>query len=140
MRRLEREERGREGIDMTVQKNVLGTPLEMCGDDPVTGFYREGDCKTGPEDGGLHGVCAIVTEAFLAFTKERGNDLSSPRPEVGFPGLRPGDRWCLCAARWKEALDNGVAPPVVLAATNASVLEIVTLEDLLAHAKEQGHS
>jgi uncharacterized protein (DUF2237 family) len=125
---------------MAVQKNVLGTPLELCGDDPVTGFTREGDCKTGPEDVGVHGICAIVTEAFLEFTKARGNDLSTPAPELGFPGLKPGDRWCLCASRWKEALDNGVAPPVVLAATNASVLEIVSRDDLLAHAKEDGRS
>jgi hypothetical protein len=125
---------------MAVQKNVLGTPLELCGDDPVTGFTREGDCKTGPEDVGVHGICATVTEAFLEFTKARGNDLSTPAPELGFPGLKPGDRWCLCASRWKEALDNGVAPPVVLAATNASVLEIVSRDDLLAHAQEDGRS
>ena len=114
-----------------VAKDVLGGDLETCGTEPVTGFYRGGCCDTGPEDHGAHVVCAVVTEEFLAFTKGRGNDLTAPGP--GFPGLAPGDRWCLCAERWKEALDAGVAPPVVLAATHARVLEWVGHDDLRRH-------
>jgi len=100
------------------QRNVFGEPIEVCSLNPSTGFYRTGCCETGPEDVGVHTVCVEVTREFLAFSKARGNDLSTPRPEYGFPGLSAGDRWCLCAARWQEALDAGVAPRVVLAATH----------------------
>lgn len=115
-------------------KNVLGRELMPCGLDPITGFYRDGCCGTGAEDLGLHVVCARMTEAFLDFTRRRGNDLTTPMPRYDFPGLQPGDRWCLCAARWKESLEAGVAPPVVLAATHISALEFVSLEELQAHA------
>lgn len=115
-------------------KNVLGTDLQSCCKDPMTGFYRDGCCRTGAEDLGLHVVCARLTAEFLTFSAARGNDLSTPNPELGFPGLRPGDRWCLCALRWKEALEEGVAPPVVLEATHASALEHIDLEDLRRHA------
>lgn len=115
-------------------RNVLGGPLEVCCTDPVTGFYRTGRCETGPQDVGNHTVCARVTAEFLAFTRSRGNDLSTPVPEYGFPGLRPGDCWCLCAARWQEALLAGVAPPVRLAATHERALEVVALQDLVRHA------
>jgi uncharacterized protein (DUF2237 family) len=104
----------------------------------LTGFFRTGCCETSPEDLGGHTLCAQLTAEFLAFSQERGNDLSTPVPEYGFPGLKPGDRWCLCATRWKEALDAGVAPPVVLAATHESALEVVSLDDLRAHAVEIG--
>lgn len=119
--------------------NVLGTELQSCSFDPLTGFFRDGCCRTDEHDLGSHVVCARVTAEFLAFSRERGNDLSTPRPEYRFAGLRPGDRWCLCALRWKEALDAGVAPPVHLEATHAQALEHVTLEhvtleQLLAHA------
>ena len=120
------------------QKNILGLPLASCSREPRTGFFRTGCCETGPEDRGVHVVCVLLTEAFLAFSFERGNDLSTPVPEHGFPGLRPGDRWCLCAARWKEALDAGVAPPVVLSATHEVVLRYVSRDDLLAHAVDGG--
>lgn len=123
---------------MTSAKNVLGQTLELCGTSPRTGFFRDGQCLTGPADTGSHVVCAQVTAEFLTFTKSRGNDLSSPAPDYGFPGLRPGDRWCLCALRWKEALLAGVAPPVILAATHEAVLRHVALEDLLAHALDRG--
>ena len=115
-------------------KNVLGTELESCSTDPLTGFTRNGCCETHPQDGGFHIVCAVVTDAFLAFSKAAGNDLSTPRPEWGFPGLAAGDRWCLCATRWAEALDAGVAPLVVLEATHAQALEWVDIGDLKAHA------
>lgn len=115
-------------------RNVLGGPLLACSFDPLTGFFRDGCCMTGPEDLGSHTVCARVTEAFLAFSRERGNDLSTPRPEYRFRGLKPGDRWCVCAARWLEACDAGVAPPVVLEATHESALRIVPLKRLLEHA------
>lgn len=118
--------------------NVLGTDLEGCSTAPMTGFYRNGCCDTGPEDAGVHVVCAVMTDDFLAFTAGRGNDLSTPRPAFGFPGLSAGDRWCLCAARWKEALDAGVAPPVHLAGTHARVLDWVDRGDLEAHAVEGG--
>ena len=111
-------------------RNVLGDELETCGCDPMTGFYRTGCCDTGAEDMGVHTVCAVVTAEFLRFSAEAGNDLSTPRPEFGFPGLRPGDRWCLCASRWAEAHAAGVAPPVVLAATHARSLEWIDLADL----------
>lgn len=115
-------------------KNVLGAPLETCSMQPLTGFFRDGYCCTGRGDVGLHIVCCVVTEEFLAFSKARGNDLSTPHPEWEFPGLQPGDRWCLCASRWKEAFDAGQAPQVVLAATHVSTLEFVDLEDLQAYA------
>ncbi len=115
-------------------RNVLGGPLELCGTDPPTGFFRSGRCDTGRDDPGLHCVCARMTEEFLAFSARRGNDLTMPLPAISFPGLVPGDRWCLCIARWKEALEAGVAPPVVLEATHMSTLEFVSLEDLRRHA------
>jgi uncharacterized protein (DUF2237 family) len=120
------------------QKNILGLPLVPCSLQPRTGFFRTGCCETGPEDVGVHTVCVVATEAFLAFSVERGNDLSTPRPEMGFHGLRPGDRWCLCASRWKEALDAGVAPPVVLASTHEATLRYVSRADLLEHAVDGG--
>jgi uncharacterized protein (DUF2237 family) len=110
--------------------NVLGTPLVPCSYDPLTGYYRDGCCNTDNQDQGSHVVCAKVTQAFLAFSLEQGNDLITPRPDYRFAGLKPGDRWCLCARRWKEAFDAGVAPPVVLACTHAKALEFVTLEQL----------
>lgn len=115
-------------------KNVLGQPLHACCADPATGFYRDGFCRTGPEDLGQHTVCAVMTQAFLDYSREQGNDLSTPVPEFGFPGLQPGDRWCVCAARWVQALQAGVAPPVVLQATEALALEVVSFDDLFAHA------
>ena len=119
---------------MADDSNVLGGRLEPCSVEPRTGFFRDGCCNTGAEDLGLHVICARMTAAFLAFSAERGNDLSSPRPEAGFAGLKPGDRWCLCAGRWREALDAGVAPPVVLSATHEEALAVVTLDDLKRHA------
>ncbi|HVK56374.1 MAG TPA: DUF2237 domain-containing protein [Burkholderiales bacterium] len=115
-------------------KNVLGEELDSCSDSPVTGFYRNGCCETGPDDQGEHVVCARMTKAFLEYTKSRGNDLTTPLPEFGFPGLKPGDRWCLSVLRWKEALNAGCAPPVVLGATHEQALEAVSLEDLKRHA------
>jgi uncharacterized protein len=115
-------------------RNVLGEELQSCCTSPMTGYYRDGFCSTGAGDTGVHVVCAQLTEEFLEFTKSRGNDLSTPMPLYDFPGLKPGDRWCLCAARWKEALDAGVAPPVVLASTHAASLEYVSLSDLKQHA------
>lgn len=115
--------------------NVLGTPLAPCSLDPLTGFFRDGCCRTGPDDVGSHVVCARMTEAFLSFTRSRGNDLSTPRPEWRFPGLRPGDRWCVCALRWAEALEAGVAPPVVLEATSEAALRFIDLDDLRRHAE-----
>jgi uncharacterized protein (DUF2237 family) len=118
----------------TTARNVLGGELESCSLDPLTGFYRNGCCETGPEDVGQHTVCAVMTAPFLAFSLSMGNDLSTPRPEFDFHGLKPGDRWCLCAPRWKEALDAGVAPKVVLAATHEEVLAITSLGVLKEHA------
>lgn len=115
-------------------KNVLGQPLEPCSLDPMTGFYRNGCCDTGADDLGLHLVCAVMTDEFLAFSKSRGNDLSTPNPLYRFPGLRAGDRWCLCAARWREAYDAGMAPQVVLPSTHISTLEFASLEELREHA------
>ena len=112
------------------QRNVLGGRLTECCTRPMTGFYRTGSCETGPEDRGLHVVCAQMTEKFLAFSKAAGNDLSTPLPAYGFPGLKPGDCWCLCAARWQEALEAGEAPRVRLAATHEAALEVVELADL----------
>jgi len=119
---------------MSKQKNVLGGPLESCSENPLTGFYRTGCCDTGPDDLGLHAVCVVVSTEFLAYSRSVGNDLSTPNLEWGFPGLKPGDRWCLCAARWQQALAAGLAPPVILAATNESALEVVSYVDLLEHA------
>jgi uncharacterized protein len=121
-------------VAMEDSVNVLGEPLKACSFDPVTGFFRDGCCNTGPSDRGRHTVCVRMTAEFLAFSERRGNDLSTPRPEFGFPGLRPGDRWCLCADRWREAWAAGVAPKVVLASTHRSVLETIPLEVLRAHA------
>jgi uncharacterized protein len=118
----------------TNAKNVQGGRLQPCGLDPLTGFYRDGCCNTSPEDFGRHTVCSVMTEAFLAFSAERGNDLSTPRPEFRFPGLKPGDRWCLCAGRWREAADVGLAPPVVLESTHENALDILALADLEYHA------
>lgn len=119
---------------MSRAKNVLGRELQPCSVDPMTGFYRDGCCHTGEGDIGLHIVCAQMTEEFLEFSTSRGNDLVTPNPMFGFPGLKPGDRWCLCAQRWKEAFAAGVAPPVLLEATHISTLEFVDLEDLQRHA------
>ena len=111
-------------------KNVLGGELKICCTDPMTGFYRDGYCKTGADDHGSHTVCVRVTDEFLAFSKSRGNDLSTPRPEFSFPGLKSGDQWCLVAVRWQEAFEAGFAPEVVLEATNVAALRYVSLEDL----------
>lgn len=111
-------------------KNVLGTPLKSCSTDPMTGFYRNGCCDTGAGDDGVHVVCAIMSAEFLAFSRSRGNDLSTPVPHYNFPGLKPGDQWCLCAARWQEAFEAGMAPRVNLEATHMSALEFVSLDDL----------
>lgn len=121
---------------MTAARNVLGQPLLPCSVAPLTGFYRDGCCRTGPGDAGLHVVCAEVTAEFLAFSRAEGNDLVTPRPEYGFKGLRPGDRWCLCAARWEAARRAGCAPPVALEATDAAALAVCRIEDLRAHAAD----
>lgn len=121
---------GRSGGD----RNVLGTPLEPCGTDPLTGFYRDGCCTSGAEDLGSHTVCAVVTAEFLFHQRSVGNDLSTPRPEYAFPGLRPGDRWCVVAARWLQAYEAGVAAPVVLASTHARALDVISVVALRAHA------
>lgn len=118
-------------------RNVLGGALADCSHDPVTGFFRDGCCNTGPADVGRHLVCARVTAEFLAFSASRGNDLATPRPEFGFPGLAPGDQWCLCAARWQEALEAGCAPPVRLDATHEGALGVLELEDLTQHALDR---
>ena len=122
------------GATNSMAKNVLGTDLEDCSRDPLTGYYRDGCCNTGPGDMGVHTVCAVVTDEFLEFSKNVGNDLSTPHPEAGFAGLRDGDSWCLCAPRWQEALEAGAAPKVRLAATHIATLEWATLSDLQAHA------
>lgn len=121
---------------MTEATNVLGTKLETCCTSPMTGYYRDGKCNTGGGDLGAHIVCAQLTEEFLQFTKSNGNDLSTPVPEFQFPGLKPGDCWCLCASRWKEAMDAGCAQPVVLTATHALTLEYVSLGELKQHAAD----
>jgi uncharacterized protein (DUF2237 family) len=115
----------------TLEKNVLGTQLQACCYEPKTGFYRDGFCRTGPEDVGTHVVCAIMTAEFLVYTKEQGNDLSTPMPMYQFPGLKPGDKWCLCASRWKQAYKAGKAPEVVLEATHEKALQIIDFELLL---------
>ncbi|SFP97191.1 hypothetical protein SAMN05660464_0359 [Geodermatophilus dictyosporus] len=116
------------------ERNVLGGVLQPCGTEPLTGFYRDGVCSTGPEDLGSHTVCTVVSQEFLAVQRELGNDLTTPRPEYGFPGLRPGDRWCVVAARWLQAYRAGAAAGVVLAATNARALDVVPLAALRQHA------
>ncbi|RMG17924.1 MAG: DUF2237 domain-containing protein [Bacteroidetes bacterium] len=116
------------------EQNVFGTPLQACCFEPLTGFYRDGFCHTGPMDRGMHTVCVVVTDGFLTFSRAHGNDLSTPRPEYRFPGLQPGDRWCLCASRWLEACQAGQAPLVVLEATHEKTLEVVPLELLVQHA------
>ena len=124
------EEFGRGGV----QRNVLGGPLGTCSERPLTGFFRDGCCNTSDEDVGRHTVCVVLTAEFLEFSKAAGNDLSTPRPEFDFPGLQPGDRWCLCAARWRQAWEAGSAPRVVLNATNEATLDIVPLDALKAYA------
>ncbi|MGK7942989.1 MAG: DUF2237 family protein [Microcystaceae cyanobacterium] len=119
---------------MNTARNVLGEPLECCCTNPMTGFYRDGFCRTGGQDFGSHVICAQMTAEFLEFTRLQGNDLSTPMPAYNFPGLKPGDRWCLCAARWQEALTQGFAPPVILSATHARALEVVSLKDLKQYA------
>ncbi|MFO1210595.1 MAG: DUF2237 domain-containing protein [Amaricoccus sp.] len=120
--------------DIEESLNVLGEPLKPCSFDPVTGFFRDGCCNTGPQDRGRHTVCVRVTAEFLDFSRRRGNDLSTPRPEFGFSGLTPGDRWCLCADRWREAWEAGLAPKVILASTHRSVLDSIPFAVLQAHA------
>jgi uncharacterized protein (DUF2237 family) len=120
---------------MTIDLNVLGTPLQSCSLNPLTGWKRDGCCRGDPEDRGMHHICAIMTEEFLGFAFSRGNDLITPRPEFGFPGLGPGDHWCLCALRWQEALLAHAAPRVRLEATHLNALGVVTLQDLQAHAQ-----
>ncbi len=115
-------------------RNVLGKDLESCCYEPLTGYYRDGFCHTGAGDSGVHTVCAVMSDAFLKFSREQGNDLSTPRPEYEFPGLTAGDRWCLCASRWKEAYDAGMAPKVVLESTHASTLEFASIEELTSCA------
>lgn len=122
--------------DPTHARNILGTPLETCGTDPVTGFFRDGCCHTGPADTGSHTVCVAVSDEFLSYTASQGNDLRTPVPAYGFPGLQAGDRWCLCAARWLEACDAGLAPRVYTRATHERALETVPLEKLTAHAAD----
>lgn len=120
------------------ERNVMGGALAPCSTDPMTGFYRNGCCSTGPEDAGSHTVCAVMTDAFLAFSRSRGNDLTTPRPDRGFPGLRAGDRWCLCAVRWLEAYEAGCAPGVVLGATHERALDVIDRAALEAHALDHG--
>ena len=124
----------REAVPPSKDRNVLGGPLQICSVSPMTGFYRTGCCETGSDDSGVHVICVKVTAEFLEFSKMRGNDLSTPAPHYGFSGLKPGDRWCLCAERWKEAFEAGVAPQLVLAATHEAMLEYATLEELKAYA------
>lgn len=121
-------------MNAKIDKNVLDTELQTCCTSPMTGFYRTGVCVTGTQDTGTHVICARITAEFLTYTKSRGNDLSTPVPAYNFPGLNPGDKWCLCASRWQEALVAGVAPPVYLEATHSAALKFVTLADLQQHA------
>ncbi len=118
---------------LTSEQNVLDTPLESCSTAPMTGYFRDGFCRTGPSDRGVHVVCATMTEEFLTYTKAKGNDLSTPAEQYGFPGLNPGDKWCLCAARWEEAVNDNVAPPVHLESTSAAATNVVTLDVLKAN-------
>lgn len=122
---------------MHASVNVLGQPLQPCSRTPLTGFFRDGCCNTDDDDHGQHTVCARMTAPFLEFSRAHGNDLSTPRPEFGFAGLNPGDYWCLCAGRWVEALREGLAPPIRLAATHEDILELVSLETLVAHALDR---
>jgi len=115
-------------------ESVTGAPIALCSADPLTGYYRDGRCRTGADDRGVHVVCAVLTDDFLDYTAQHGNDLTTPRPQLGFPGLRPNDRWCLCAARWEEARQAGVAPPVVLEATHAAALQHTRPQDLQDYA------
>ena len=131
---MPRDDEGRGGGGRRPSRNVLGEPLESCSVKPVTGFFRNGCCDTSGEDLGSHTVCAVMTDAFLAFSKAAGNDLSTPVPAFGFPGLKPGDRWCLCAPRWQEAFEAGKAPRVALGATHEGALEHCALADLKRHA------
>ncbi|MCU0932970.1 MAG: DUF2237 domain-containing protein [Thiobacillaceae bacterium] len=123
-----------DSADAATALNILGEPLEACSYHPLTGFTRSGACETGPQDRGSHSVCARVTEEFLDYSRARGNDLTTPQPEYGFPGLQPGDSWCLCAARWLEALKAGVAPPVLLRSTHARAADVVEPTLLKSHA------
>jgi len=123
--------------DTQSPQNILGTTLKLCCADPKTGFFRDGFCNTNHQDQGLHTVCAVMTEEFLAFSKSRGNDLSTSRPEYDFPGLKPGDLWCLCALRWKEAFDAGVAPAIKANSTHSKTLDHIKLEDLKKHFIEK---
>jgi uncharacterized protein (DUF2237 family) len=126
-------------MSQSTARNVLGTALADCSHDPLTGFYRNGCCDTGPDDIGVHTVCAELTREFLEFSRERGNDLMTPRPEMGFPGLKAGDRWCLCAARWLEAERAGCAPRVWLEATHEATIDTVPLETLKAYRADRDH-
>ena len=117
-----------------MDKNVFGEPLKLCCNEPLTGYFRDGYCRTDKLDYGSHTVCAIVTEEFLEFSKRKGNDLTTPQPEYLFPGLKPGDKWCLCALRWKEALINNVAPKVILEATNEASLKVIDINDLIKYS------
>lgn len=121
-------------MELFESKNIFGEPLIPCSSDPLTGFYRNSCCDTGPDDHSVHSVCVVLTEEFLLFSKNQGNDLSTPMPQYGFKGLKPGDKWCLCATRWKEALDAGKAPQVVLEASHEYSLEFIDINDLIAHA------
>jgi len=123
-------------VELTPGRNVLGGPLRACSYDPVTGYFRDGCCRTRRDDTGLHVVCVRLTADFLAFSKEIGNDLSTPRPEWRFPGLKPGQRWCLCATRWLEAWKAGMAPPVSLEGTHERALDVIPLEVLQAFASQ----
>ena len=123
-----------------VARNVLGSELILCSRDPLTGYFRDGCCNTDASDRGSHVICAVVTAEFLEYSKSRGNDLSTPRPEYRFPGLKDGDRWCLCALRWREALSEGIAPDVVLECTHEKALDFVSLDHLLAHAAAGGEA
>ncbi len=118
------------GVHPPAPRNVLGGELQTCSVDPLTGFFRDGCCDTGPDDLGAHTICCIVTAEFLAFSKRAGNDLTTPMPEYGFPGLRAGDRWCVCAGRWREAFEAGLAPQVVLEATHERALDVASIEEL----------
>ena len=117
-----------------MQKNIFGEPLILCSSSPLTGFFRNGCCDTDDSDRGMHTVCIVATKEFLQFSKLAGNDLSTPFPEIGFKGLDPGDKWCLCALRWKKALNHGVAPQVILEATNEKTLDVIAMEDLIKYS------
>lgn len=121
-------------ITMAAKRNVLGRPLQDCSHDPLTGYFRDGSCSCGPADQGVHAVCVRMSAEFLQFSTSVGNDLATPHPEWGFPGLKPGDKWCLCAGRWQQALEANAAPQVFLASTSEEALTVVRLEDLKRHA------